>query len=157
MNKTFEDCTLLDTFTWFVKARPNVTEKDQQSQLGVHLEEVAEMLDQLTGNPQAVAAIMDARRALNTLATMVKAQKADIKILDHELFLDSLCDQNVTGCGVAYTYSYDFVGAMTEVNRSNFSKFAEDGSPIHDENGKVMKGPNYSKAVLSPYIARPLT
>ena len=155
MNKTFENCTLLDTYTWVVKARPNVTEKDRQSQLGVHLEEVVEMLDQMTGNAAAVEAIMSARRALNNLAEMVKAQKADIKILNHELFLDSLCDQNVTGCGVAYTYGYDFVGAMTEVNRSNFSKFDADGKPIHNEHGKVMKGPNYSVAVLSPYLARP--
>ena len=79
MNKTFENCTLLDTHSWFAKARPNVTEQDRQSQLGVHLEEITEMLDQLTGNGAAIAAIVDARRALNNLATLVKAQKAAAK------------------------------------------------------------------------------
>jgi len=28
---------------------------------------------------------------------------------------------------------------------SNFSKLGEDGNPIHDERGKVMKGPGYKK------------
>lgn len=152
MNKTFEDCTLLDTFTWFVKARPNPTDKDFQSQFGCHLEEVVEMLDQVSGNPAAVEAILSARRALNTLAEMVKAQKADIIVLNEVLFLDSMCDQTVTATGTSYTRGHDFVGAMTEVNRSNFSKFDADGKPIHNENGKVMKGENYSPAVLSPYV-----
>lgn len=152
MSKTFEDCTLLDTFTWFVKARPNPDNKSFQSQLGVHMEEFTEMLDQLTGNPAAVEAIMSARRAINTLAELVKGQKADIKVLDEVLFLDSLCDQVVTATGTSYTRGHDFVGAMTEVNRSNFSKFDDRGQPIHNENGKVMKGPNYSPAELTPYV-----
>lgn len=155
MNTTFADCTLLDTFTWFVKARPNPDDKSFQSQLGVHYEEVVESLDQLTGNAAAVPVIMDARRALHKLAELIKAQKADIKVLDEVLFLDSLCDQVVTGTGTAYTRGYDFIAAMVEVNRSNFSKFDAQGNPIHNEHGKVMKGENYSPAELSPYIRKP--
>ncbi|MNL46424.1 hypothetical protein D3C87_1691330 [compost metagenome] len=66
--------------------------------------------------------------------------------------LDSICDQIVTGTGVAHTLDYDIVGAMTEVNRSNFSKFDDAGLPIYNEQGKVMKGPNYSPAELSAYL-----
>lgn len=152
MNKTFENCTLLDTKSWFSKARPSTTEKDFQSQIGVHFEEVTEMLDQITGNPEAVSAIMDARRAMKKLADLAKGQKADIKVLNEVLLLDSICDQIVTGTGVSHCRGHDIVGAMTEVNRSNFSKFGEDGQPLYDENGKVIKGPNYSKAVLGPYV-----
>lgn len=152
MNKTFENCTLLDTKTWFEKARPECSEQDRQSQLGVHLEEVVEMLDQLTGNKAAIPALMDARRSLHTLAEMVKAGKADIQIINHLEFLDSICDQNVTGVGVAHTQGYDIVGAMTAVNASNFSKFDEQGNPIRNEHGKIMKGPNYYKVELSGYI-----
>lgn len=152
MNKTFENCTLLDTKTWFEKARPECSEQDRQSQLGVHLEEVTEMLDQMTGNAAAVEAIMSARRTMNNLAVLVKEGKANIRILDQKEFLDSICDQIVTGVGVAHTRGYDIVGAMTAVNVSNFSKFDEAGNPIRNEHGKIMKGPNYHKVELSPYL-----
>ncbi|MNF16361.1 hypothetical protein D3C80_2193450 [compost metagenome] len=66
--------------------------------------------------------------------------------------LDGLCDQIVTGTGVAHTLDYDIIGAMTEVNRSNFSKFDAAGQPIYNEQGKVMKGENYSPAELSAYL-----
>lgn len=154
MNKTFENCTLLDTKTWFEKARPECSPQDFQSQLGVHFEEVTEMLDVISGNPKAIAAILDATRAMKTLATMIKAQEADIVVMNEELFLDAICDQIVTGTGVAHTKGHNIVGAMTEVNRSNFSKFDVDGKPIRNEHGKIMKGPNYSPAVLAPYLAK---
>ena len=45
---------------------------------------------------------------------------------------------------------YDMDAAIDEVDRSNWSKFDEDGKPIFNENGKVMKGPNYTKPKLKP-------
>lgn len=152
MNQTSENCTLLDTLTWFKKARPDVTDQDRASQLGVHLEEVVEMLDSLGGDGAALPALFAARRLLNDLAEKVKNGTFVLRVLDKDLFLDSLCDQNVTGAGVAYTHGFDFHGAMNEVNRSNFSKFDEAGNPIRNEHGKIMKGSLYSKANLSPYL-----
>lgn len=152
MNKTFENCTLLDTKTWFEKARPECSEQDRQSQLGVHFEEVVELLDCLVVNSKTMPFLMEARRALNKLAEEVKAGRADVVINNKEDFLDSICDQIVTGTGVAHTHSFDIVGAMTAVNVSNFSKFDEDGQPIRNEHGKIMKGPNYHKVDLAPYL-----
>ena len=154
MNRSFENCTLLDTYTWFQKARPEVSDQDRASQLGVHMEEFVEMLDALTGDKNAIPALFDARRALHKLAEGVKNGSLKLEVLNQDLFLDSLCDQIVTATGVGYTNRFDMVGAMTEVNRSNFSKFDVDGNPIRNEHGKIMKGPNYSKAVLSPYLPK---
>ncbi len=39
-----------------------------------------------------------------------------------------------------------------EIQRSNMSKLAEDGTPIYREDGKVIKGPNYSKPDFSSII-----
>lgn len=152
MNTTFENCTLLDTKTWFEKARPECSEQDRQSQLGVHLEEVVEMLDQLTGNKASIPLLMGARRELHNLAELIKSGKAEIQILDHKEYLDAICDQIVTGTGIAHTQGYDIVGAMTAVNASNFSKFDEAGNPIRNEHGKIMKGPNYYKVELQAYL-----
>lgn len=38
---------------------------------------------------------------------------------------------------------------MDEVHRSNMSKLGPDGKPIHREDGKVLKGPNYTEADLT--------
>lgn len=147
-----ESTTLLDTFTWFRKARPDVSDQDRASQLGVHLEEVVEMLDALGGDGKALPALLNARRNLHELAEGVKNGTYKLRVIDQDLFLDSLCDQVVTATGVAYTNGFDFIGAMDEVNRSNFSKFDEAGNPIRNEHGKIMKGPLYSKADLSPFL-----
>lgn len=37
---------------------------------------------------------------------------------------------------------------VEEINKSNWSKFDDNGMPIYDENGKIKKGPNYMKANL---------
>lgn len=38
---------------------------------------------------------------------------------------------------------------IAEVHRSNMSKLGPDGKPIHREDGKVLKGPNYTEADLT--------
>jgi predicted HAD superfamily Cof-like phosphohydrolase len=153
MNQTFENCTLLDTKSWFNKARPHKTIGNFTVQLGVHFEEVGEMTAALGGQNQETQDLLDnAHAALNELANHLKANPGCVNVVDRLEMLDGLCDQIVTGTGVAHTLDYDIVGAMTEVNRSNFSKFGEDGEPIYNEQGKIMKGPNYSKAELSAYL-----
>lgn len=148
--------TLQKTKLWFETARPDPTMKDFNAQLGVHYEEVAESLEVLDGvDLRTNGLIAVAEEALKNLADHLKANSAEqlVSITSPVLFLDSLCDQVVTATGVAFTQGYDFVGAMDEVNRSNFSKFDADGNPIYNENRKVMKGENYSPAVLAPFLS----
>ena len=73
------------------------------------------------------------------------------KIIDRQELLDSLADQIVTAVGVARMFELDIVGALKEVNASNYSKFV-DGKPLFDENGKIKKGPNYFKPDLSKFV-----
>lgn len=149
------NCALSRTHLWFQLARPQPSLKDQNSQLGCHYEEVAESLEQLEGTDLVTdRLISEAYRAIHELAEHLKAKSTEdlIVVKSEVLFLDALADQVVTGTGVAYTRGYDFVGAMTEVNRSNFSKFDAEGTPLHDANGKVIKGPLYSKAALNRFV-----
>ena len=44
--------------------------------------------------------------------------------------------------------------AWDEVHRSNMSKLGADGKPIYREDGKVMKGPNYSPPQLQGIVDR---
>ena len=45
---------------------------------------------------------------------------------------------------------FDMVGALDEINKSNWSKF-ENGKPVFDENGKIKKGAEYFKPKLSKF------
>lgn len=156
MNRTFENCTLLDTKTWFEKAVPTPTAQNFTTQLGVHYEEVCESLEELTPNDlRTTNLINEASEALSALADHLKANAGCVVVLpdDQVMFLDALCDQIVTATGTGHMLGMDMVGAMVAVNVSNFSKFV-DGNPIFNENMKVMKGPDYAKPVLSPYLPR---
>lgn len=156
MNKSFENCTLLDTKTWFNKAVPEPKKKNFTTQLGVHYEEVCESLDELTANDEQTHNIIRrAQAALRDLSARLKGSEDSIQVPQGDkalLFLDALCDQIVTATGTGHMLGYDVVGAMTEVNRSNFSKFDAQGNPIFNENMKIMKGENYTQAVLDPYL-----
>lgn len=156
MNRTFENCTLLDTKTWFAKAVPAPKMKNFTTQLGVHYEEVCESLDELVANDDKTNNIIRrAQAALRDLSAQLKGDENSIQVPQGPNavnFLDALCDQIVTATGTGHMLGYDMVGAMTEVNRSNFSKFDEAGQPIFNENMKIMKGPNYTIAELSAYL-----
>ena len=155
MNKTFENCTLLDTKTWFEKAVPNPSPKNLSTQLGVHLEEVAEMLRALSGNDHTTQLLLDnCTNALEELGTQLKTTTGAFTVDDELEFLDGLCDQIVTATGTGHMYGCDMVAAMTEVNRSNFSKFDAEGNPIFNENQKIIKGPNFFKPDLRPYLPK---
>lgn len=46
--------------------------------------------------------------------------------------------------GAALEYGIDLDAVVTEVHRANMSKLDSDGSVLRREDGKVLKGPNYS-------------
>lgn len=143
------------TLDWFKLAVPEPTDKNRQVQLGVHLEEVGEMLEEIiTTDLEINALIMHVEMALDNLSQALKKNAATgLSTVSRTLFLDSLCDQVVTAVGVAHMNGLDIVGALAEVNRSNFSKFGADGKPIFDENGKIAKNlATYTEPDLTPFI-----
>jgi predicted HAD superfamily Cof-like phosphohydrolase len=146
---------LADTILWFQRAKPQPTSKDFHTQLGCHFEEVAEMIATLRGLDQRTRDhLEDALSMVSSLASYLKAGDNLVQV-DHENrveFLDALCDQIVTAAGCGHMANMHIRNAMAEVNRSNFSKFDDQGQPIFDANRKIQKGPNYSKAHLTPYV-----
>lgn len=147
--------TLQDTANWFEAAVPTPNSKNISTQLGVHIEEVNEMLTafNITNDEVGAVLLMHARMSMMHLANFLKAESPAIFLEDNIEFLDSLCDQIVTATGVAHMHNMDIVGAMNEVNASNFSKFVN-GIPQFDANFKITKGPDYFKANLAPFTIR---
>lgn len=145
--------------SWFEKAVPDPSKHNIHSQIGVHLEEVVEMLVVL----QAAGATMRVRDeiglavdVLNYAQKQIKAFTAGAEIavedLDRTELLDALCDQIVTSIGVAHMMEMDIEGALREVANSNDSKFDPNGNPIFNEQKKILKGPNYFAPNLTKYV-----
>lgn len=131
---------------WHYRARPNPDELNFDVQLGCHFEEIVEMLDTVDFVDAEMMEydVHTLRVALNSLARMLKTNELAARITDRKEFLDSIADQIVTGVGVAHCAGMDAGEAVHRVNRSNWSKFDDDGMPIFNEHGKIAKGPKYA-------------
>ena len=66
---------------------------------------------------------------------------------------DALTDILYVTYGAGHAFGINLDKCFDEVQNSNMSKLGEDGIPIYNEAGKVMKGPNYFKPDLSKYIS----
>ena len=65
---------------------------------------------------------------------------------------DALTDILYVTYGAGHAFGIDLDKCFAEVQDSNMSKLGENGKPIYNENGKVMKGPNYFKPNLQKFI-----
>ena len=65
---------------------------------------------------------------------------------------DALTDILYVTYGAGHAFGIDLDKCFDEVQNSNMSKLDENGKPIYNESGKVMKGPNYFKPDLSKFI-----
>ena len=65
---------------------------------------------------------------------------------------DALTDILYVTYGAGHAFGIDLDSCFEEVQNSNMSKLGEDGKPIWNESGKVMKGPNYYKPDLSKFV-----
>ena len=65
---------------------------------------------------------------------------------------DALTDILYVTYGAGHAFGIDLDQCFNEVQSSNMSKLSEDGKPIYNESGKVMKGPNYFRPDLSKFM-----
>ena len=75
-----------------------------------------------------------------------------IKDNDIKEVADALTDILYVTYGAGHAFGIDLDKCFEEVQSSNMSKLDINGKPIYNENGKVMKGPNYFKPDLSKFI-----
>ena len=65
---------------------------------------------------------------------------------------DALTDILYVTYGAGHAFGIDLDKCFEEVQSSNMSKLGENGKPIYNESGKVMKGPDYFKPDLSKFL-----
>ena len=66
---------------------------------------------------------------------------------------DALTDILYVTYGAGHAFGIDLDKCFDEVQNSNMSKLDENGKPIYNDAGKVMKGPKYFKPDLSKFIS----
>ena len=85
--------------------------------------------------------------------------KEELSELDHAMktknlkeIADALTDILYVTYGAGFAFGIDLDKCFKEVQRANMSKLGEDGKPIFNEKGKVMKGPNYREPNLKQFV-----
>ncbi len=75
-----------------------------------------------------------------------------IKTKNLKEIADALTDILYVTYGAGHAYGINLDKCFIEVQRSNMSKLGEDGKPIYNKKGKVMKGPKYFEPNLKQFI-----
>ena len=87
---------------------------------------------------------------------LVKEELEELKqaIVNKDLLevADALTDILYVTYGAGHAFGIDLDSCFEEVQNSNMSKLGDNGKPIYNDAGKVMKGPNYYKPDLSKFI-----
>ena len=75
-----------------------------------------------------------------------------VKQRDLKEVADALTDILYVTYGAGLAFGIDLDRCFNEVQKSNMSKLGENGKPIYNDQGKVMKGPNYFKPNLNKFV-----
>ena len=87
---------------------------------------------------------------------LIKEELDELKVaIDNKDILevaDALTDILYVAYGAGHAFGINLDACFDEVQNSNMSKLGSDGNAIYNEDGKVMKGPNYFKPDLSKFL-----
>ena len=95
-------------------------------------------------------------KTINLRLNLIKEELGELEQAIKEKNLkevaDALTDILYVTYGAGCAYGIDLDKCFTEVQRANMSKLGENGKPIFNEKGKVMKGPNYIEPNLKQFV-----
>jgi len=87
---------------------------------------------------------------------LIREELEELKVALEEKNLkevaDALTDILYVTYGAGHAFGIDLDKCFDEVQASNMSKLGEDGKPIYNDSGKVMKGPDYFKPDLKKFV-----
>ena len=88
----------------------------------------------------------------NLIEEELNELKEAISKKDLKEVADALTDILYVTYGAGHAFGINLDDCFEEVQKSNMSKLGNDGKPIYNEHGKVMKGPNYFKPNLNKFL-----
>ena len=89
---------------------------------------------------------------VNLIEEELNEFKNAIKKKDLKEVADALTDILYVTYGAGHAFGINLDNCFEEVQKSNMSKLGDDGKPIYNDQGKVMKGPKYFKPDLKKFL-----
>tara|TARA_B100000524_G_C23430926_1_gene291514 strand:+ start:129 stop:500 length:372 start_codon:yes stop_codon:yes gene_type:complete len=90
---------------------------------------------------------------INLIEEELKEFKQALTRKDLKEVADALTDILYVTYGAGHAFGINLDDCFEEVQKSNMSKLDKDGKPIYNDQGKVMKGPNYFKPNLKKFLS----
>lgn len=139
------------TFGHPIHNQPHIPDtKTIKLRLALILEEFIELSEAcLNAEQDGSKAYLEQIKQAESQLRQLTESDMDVDVIE---VADALTDINYVTYGAGHCFGVDLDACMQEVQRSNMSKLGEDGKPIYNEHGKVMKGPNYSKPDLKSVL-----
>ena len=95
-------------------------------------------------------------KTMNLRFDLIKEELTELeqamKTKDLKEIADALTDILYVTYGAGHAFGINLDKCFDEVQNSNMSKLDDNGKPIYNETGKVMKGPKYFKPDLSKFL-----
>ena len=95
-------------------------------------------------------------RIVELRLNLIKEELEELKVAVGQRDLlevaDALTDILYVTYGAGHAFGINLDKCFDEVQKSNMSKIGENGKPIYNDNGKVMKGPKYFKPNLKQFL-----
>tara|TARA_Y100000992_G_scaffold297233_1_gene260532 strand:+ start:498 stop:869 length:372 start_codon:yes stop_codon:yes gene_type:complete len=89
---------------------------------------------------------------INLIEEEFKELKEALNKKDLKEVADALTDILYVTYGAGHAFGINLDNCFEEVQKSNMSKLGDDGKPVYNEQGKVMKGPKYFKPNLNKFL-----
>ena len=89
---------------------------------------------------------------INLIEEELNEFKEAVSKKDLKEVADALTDILYVTYGAGHAFGINLDDCFEEVQKSNMSKLGNDGNPIYNEQGKVMKGPKYFKPDLKKFL-----
>ena len=100
--------------------------------------------------------LFPSEKIINLRSALIEEELSELKdaVKNRDIteIADALTDILYVTYGAGISYGIDLDKCFDEVHNSNMSKLGDDGKPIYDNQGKVMKGPDYFKPNLSKFV-----
>ena len=108
------------------------------------------------GQEVKTSASLSSSKIMDLRVSLIEEELAELKVAIKNKNLvevaDALTDILYVTYGAGHAFGIDLDKCFNEVQRSNMSKLGDNGKPIYNEQGKVMKGPKYFEPNLKKFV-----
>jgi predicted HAD superfamily Cof-like phosphohydrolase len=108
------------------------------------------LAEEFTETVEAAGDLFKANESVQMYPELIRSTLQQRQAAEH--LLKELIDLQYIVVGVFDSFGVDMDEAFRRVHASNMSKLGDDDKPVYRDDGKVMKGPNYTPPTLTDLV-----